>query len=190
MKRKTIIIIISSVVIVCLGVFIYFNNNYTEKGIEKYNELINTNSNLMNFSLEEIGLYDDIEFQSTKTGDFLFSSYGSLIVASYNDIEFEKQLMVLDNLKYQTEPIFFDESKYALPETEFQIGDWRFKVLESKSPNYFIPKDIDIIAVNNSMYEIAYLTFYDQDVDYLCKESEKDGYMEYFVKKYFKYDFE
>lgn len=62
-------------------------------------------------------------------------------------------------------------------------------MLEGKSPNFSIPKDIDLIAVNESSRQIAYLTFYDQDIDYLCKSDKQDGYMKKFVKKYFKYKF-
>lgn len=188
MKRK-ILIAVFSIAIVFSSVFIYCSNNYTEKGIDKYNKKVNSNSDLINFSLKELGSYKDIYFQSHKTGYLLFTSYGSLIVADYNNSEFEEQMIYLDKLKYQTETILFDESNYILPETEFQIGDWQFKVLENKSLNYSIPKSIDFIAVNKSELSIAYLTFYDQDIDYLCEASERDGYMERFINKYFKYDF-
>jgi hypothetical protein len=190
MKTKHKILIVLGIIVICLVAFGYFSNNYTVTGIDKYNEEINSNPDFMNFSLDEIGSYKDIYFQSTKTGGFLFSSYGSLIVADYDDDTFEKQLAVVNNLQYQTEPILFEDSScYILPETEFQINDWDFKILENKSSNYTMPKDIDFIAVNKSSNQIAYLTFYDQDLDYLCKAKDKNGYMVRFVKKYFNYKF-
>lgn len=189
MTKRKLLIIISAVIVVCLVAFSYFSNNYIETGLEKYNEKISQNSNYINFSLNELGSYDDVYFQSTKTGGFIFSSYGSMLIASYNDADFIKQLNSVNAFNYQSDVIFFDDSKYTLPETEFYINDWHFKVLEGKSPNFSIPKDIDLIAVNESSRQIAYLTFYDQDIDYLCKSDKQDGYMKKFVKKYFKYKF-
>lgn len=106
MTKRKLLIIISAVIVVCLVAFSYFSNNYTETGLEKYNEKISQNSDYINFSLNELGSYDDVYFQSTKTGGFIFPSYGSMLIASYNDAEFIKQLNSVNAFNYQSDVIF------------------------------------------------------------------------------------
>ena len=105
MTKRKLLIIISAVIVVCLVAFSYFSNNYTETGLEKYNEKISQNSDYINFSLNELGSYDDVYFQSTKTGGFIFFSYGSMLIASYNDADFIEQSNNVA-LNYQSDVIF------------------------------------------------------------------------------------
>lgn len=191
-KSAKITALVSVLVIVCLAAAFYFGCNNTVKGMDKYHKTVNDDSDYINFELEELGTYDSIDFQRTKTGGLLFSSTGSMLVAHYGDDEFLNQLNTVNNFDYQTVPvhIYSDETEMALPETEFEIGGWNFKVLKNRSLNYSYPKSIDFVAVNEEENKIAYMTFYDQDLDCLCDVTEADGYMTKFIEKYFKYDFD
>ncbi|MCD7796723.1 MAG: hypothetical protein LUG95_03675 [Clostridiales bacterium] len=162
MKHKKIIpVFVIAIIIIGLATAFYFSCNYTETGIEKYNEKISENEDLIHFSLDELGDYEEIYFQSSKRGGILFFSYSSMLIATYSSDKFLIQKDIIDGLEYEAEPLLFEETKYTLPGTELEIGDWDFKVLCGKSDNYTIPKNIDIIAVNEKSEKIAYLTFYD-----------------------------
>lgn len=184
LKKKSVIVIVIIFLLSLISVLIYFDCNNTTKGIENYNEEYNE------FSLYELGVYKNIYYQCAKTGGYLFTSYGSLIVADYDDNFFTEQIKLLKTESYQNEPVLFDKTKYILPETDFSIGNWNFKVLANDNLNYGYPKIINFIAVNQNNNQIAYLTFYDQDIDYLCTINEGNDYMPRFIKKYFKYNFQ
>lgn len=184
LKKKSIIVTVIIFLLILFSVLVYFDCNNTTKGIENYNEEYNK------FALYELGDYKNVYYQCTKTGGYLFTSYGSLIVADYNENSFNEQIKLLDTNNYQNEPVLFDEAKYILPETDFNIGSWNFKTLVNTDLNYDYPKVIKFIAINKNEQKIAYLTFYDQDIDYLCEINERENYMPKFVKKYFKYKFQ
>lgn len=191
-KSSKITALVCLLIIVCLGAGFYFSCNHTVKGMDEYQKTVNDDSDYINFELDELGEYENIDYQRAKTGGLLFSSTGSMLVAQYSENEFLNQLNIVNNFDYQTVPvhIYSNETEMALPEPEFKIGVWNFKVLKNRSLNYSYPKSIDFIAVNEKERQIAYMTFYDQDLDYLCDTTEADGYMAKFVDKYFSYNFD
>jgi hypothetical protein len=182
-NKKLILLLPLLCFLILTVVTIYLSCNYSVEGINEYEKKLS--EDYIHFSLDELGNYDNVAFSCKKTGGILFSSYGSMLVAEYSGDEFKNQLKAVNALAYQTEYILFEETKYSLPEASFSINEWNFRILESKSENYTIPKDIDLIAVNKSEKKIAYLSFCDQDIDYLCTVDNSDGYMQKFVKKYF-----
>ena len=83
----------------------------------------------------------------------------------------------------------FDETKYYITENEFLINSYKFRVIDdTQSSNIEYPKSFGIIGTSDDKNSIAYLYFYDFDLDYIGKE-DKDFSMANFVKEYFKYDF-
>lgn len=181
--RKKILSVVFAVLffmILVLCVKGYTDFNFVHKGTEYYD------SEQCSFSLTDLGNYNSVFYQTSKSGDFLFNSTGSMFVADYDDSEFDKQLAVLDKYKYVDDVVMFDESKFIIPSPVFDIGNWNFKIIaDTDYPNTF-----DFISVNKTENKIAYLTFQDQDLDYLCKSQKSKNYMQKFIKKQFKYDFE
>lgn len=180
-KKKVLTIILAFLFLIALCFIIkgYFNYNYVLKGIENYDSEQNS------FSLADFGNYNSVYYQSAKNGDFLFNSTGSMFVVDYDTNEFNKQLKALDEYKYVDEVVMFDDNKYIIPNPTFDIGNWRFKIIaDTGYPNTF-----DFISINKKENKIAYLTFNDQDLDYLCKVEKSNNYMQKFIKKYFKYNF-
>lgn len=172
-------IIISVVLVVC--VCLYKDCNYVLKGIENYNQEESS------FALSDLGEYKSVYYQSAKRGDHLFNSTGSMFIADYDLNAFNKQVFALNQYKYVDEIVMFDDDEYIIPNPTFDIGNWNFKIIADTG----YPKIFDFVAVNKNGTKIAYLTFNDQDLDYLCKvkENSKNDYMQKFVKKYFAYNF-
>ena len=114
-------------------------------------------------------------------------SHGSMFIAEYDKKNFNDQLLRLESFEYQTD-VILDSDEYIIPQTSFSIDDWNFKVLKPQSQTQEFPKNIDFICINTSECKIGYMTFYDEDIDYLCKSGNENEYMKHFVK-YFKYNF-
>ena len=114
-------------------------------------------------------------------------SHGSMFIAEYDKKNFNDQLLRLESFEYQTD-VILDSDEYIIPQTSFSIGDWNFKVLKPQSQTQEFPKNIDFVCINTSECKIGYMTFYDEDIDYLCKSGNENEYMKHFVKKYFKYN--
>lgn len=184
-RKKFVLISIVFIVVIFLIVCTFLHNNHSVSGVDKYYELSESDSDYINFSIDEFGTYDKLSFRSKRTGNFLFKSYGSMFIAQYGEKEYYIQKDKLKSFHYQSDSVLFDSEKYALPQTEFVIDNWNFRVLENISPNYSFPKSIDFIAINDTEKKIAYMTFFDQDLDYLCEKDNVEHFMEKFIDKYF-----
>lgn len=182
--KKGIAIII--VIFAVLAVFVYAANN--KRPMEYAQNHFPENS----FTVGDFGSYEDLYYHEASVG---FSDTGTAI-ASYSDEAFRRQLKNVEAFPYLTKPVVSiagedtagcRETEYIVPDPAFEIGEWHFRVLITKD----LPCYLDMVGVNENERKIAYLTFFDSSLDYLCREKEnKDGrFMEHFVKKYFKYDF-
>ncbi|MCM1115494.1 MAG: hypothetical protein NC397_08380 [Clostridium sp.] len=178
--KKIVCIVVSVLIILIIALCIIFSNNYVKKvDFEK--------DNYSSFSVSDFGNYESIYCQNSRTGSPLFHSDCSLVIASYSEVEFRNKLADCNNYAFQNEIVWCDETSYLLPDTEFDINDWSFRVL--KGDNY--PNIIDFIALNSVENKIAYLTFCDSDLDYLCTKEDNmnNDFMQKFILKHFKYDF-
>lgn len=155
---------------------------------------INTGSVVTQYFREDkIGDYKDYSYSLHWIGG-IFSSDGSVLIADYEQEAFEEQLKSIDrSYRFLTEQITDEKHCWILsPPPVFRIGNWTFRTLdesqaENRSCNYF-PKSIQMIAVNEQSMRIAYLDFYDFDLDYLAEQGETD-YMESFIKENFSVNF-
>jgi hypothetical protein len=116
------------------------------------------------------------------------------LIADYEPEAFEEQLKSIDrSYRFLTEQITDEKHCWILsPPPVFTIGSWTFRTLdtdqiESGSSNYF-PKTIRMIATNESSAQIAYLDFYDMDLDCLAEYGDVD-FMETFIKENFSVNF-
>jgi hypothetical protein len=122
----------------------------------------------------------------------IFSADSILLVVAYDDTVYQMERSRINELNYLEKAKYkiyadSDEIYYLLPEPEFQINSFNFRVLaESQDNNFEYPKYIGIIATSDEKKSIAYLYFDDFDLDYISK-SNTEGEMIKFVKKYFKY---
>lgn len=162
--------------------------------IQKYlNSGTNIDTDAKNFmpKLEELPKYQDISYKYNHSSIILFESDAITLVVEYDEETYEKEKEKLtEKYKFLDQKVVsdFDKDKYYIPEYEFQINNYDFKVVE-ESDNYKAkyPKSFGIIGTSDEEKSIAYLYFYDSDLDYI--EEDNESPMVDFVKEYFKYDF-
>lgn len=168
--------------VLCFAV-IHSASNFTVNGIENF-----YNKDRINYDidLDELGNYTDIDYQySQKTHMLLFPSQSSVLDLTYEEEEYKKQIEQIENTyTFLNEPIK-DEDLYLISQNEFTIGNWNFKVcLNNEYLDFYYPGDFRMIAFNNAEKHIAYLDFYDSDLDCV------DQNMAEFVNEYFNYNFD
>lgn len=168
--------------VLCFAV-IHSASNFTVNGIENF---YNRDRIYYDIDLDELGDYTDIDYQySQKTHMLLFPSRSSVLDLTYEEEEYKKQLEQIESAyTFLNEPIK-DEDLYLISQNEFTIGNWDFRVcLNNKYLDFYYPKDFRMIAFNDTENRIAYLDFYDSDLDCVDEDMTK------FVDKYFNYNFD
>ncbi len=187
MKKKSKIILLSVLALVLILISliaILANNSHTVVGVKNYYKISSENSDYIHFSLDDFGNYKNLYFQSNRIHSLMSDSYGSMFIAEYDKKSFNDQLLRLESFEYQTD-VILDSDEYIIPQTSFSIGDWNFKVLKPQSQTQEFPKNIDFVCINISECKIGYMTFYDEDIDYLCKSGNENEYTETFCEKIF-----
>ena len=192
MKKKKIIFL---GVIITLILIIYFSifNNYS---LTDYNRR-RLNSKISQQFLPDINdlpKYRNI-FYNYRNNIILFPVFYAkslILVVYYEDVIFQIEKEKINNLKY-IKNIIYEKNEitndiyYLIPEYEFTINSYQFKVLEEEQESYYqCPKYIGIIAISYEKRSIAYMYFEDQDIDYISKNKHKNE-MEIFIKNFFKY---
>ncbi|GAA0086413.1 hypothetical protein UT300007_28530 [Clostridium sp. CTA-7] len=154
--------------------------------------LIDSKAKYIMPELEDLPEYKNIEYKYTHKSMLIFESHSVALIVSYDDNTFESEKEKLNEQytflgeKIKSE---FDKSKYYIPEYEFSVERYTFRVIgKDCAPNTKYPKSFGMIGISEEKKSIAYLYFYDEDLDYIGDENEKEP-MAKFVKEYFKYDF-
>ncbi|WP_430832772.1 hypothetical protein [Clostridium butyricum] len=187
--KKYLIIII--LMFVCSSIGCSNSNSNIKEYLSRDNKIDSKAKDVMP-SLESLLEYEDIKYVSTHRSMVLFESDSIALIVSYDDDTYENEKSKLDDdyvfLKQEVKSKF-DETKYYITENEFSINSYKFRVIDdTQSSNIEYPKSFGIIGTSDEKNSIAYLYFYDFDLDYIGKE-DKDSSMANFVKEYFKYDF-
>lgn len=187
-KLKLILIffIVSSSIIGC---------NKTSSNIKNYlhtGTKIDTNSIGIMPKLSSLPKYESVDYRYTHISHYIFESDSVVLAVKYDKDTYKREKELLfENYPFLNRKIKFgfDDNKYCIPENEFSINSFKFKVIDkSSNDNTQFPKSFGIIGTSDKKNSIAYLYFYDFDIDYIYNKDEKSA-MANFVKKYFKYDF-
>lgn len=188
MKKKCLIIIILIFIFNNIGCS---NSNSNIKEYLSRDNTIDSKAKDIMPNLDELPSYEGIKYVSTHKSIILFESDSIALIVNYDDDTYENEKHKLDedyiflNEKVKSK---FDETKYYIPQNEFSINSYNFRVIDdTQSSNIEFPKSFGIIGTSDDKKSIAYLYFYDFDLDYIGEE--KDSSMADFVNKYFKYDF-
>lgn len=188
MKKKYLIMTIITFVVFVCG---------CSKSNTNIDEYLKSGSNIDSYakefmpSIEELPQYKDISYKYNKETALWYKSDAMTLVVEYDDETYKSEKEKLSTkYTYLSEKIpFDDEGLYIIPEYEFSINSYKFKVVkESDKDNTDYPKSFGMIGTSDEKKSIAYLYFYDFDLDYIGNKDEKSS-MANFVKKYFKYDF-
>ena len=121
--------------------------------------------------IDEMGEYENLEYYHyMQIYSVLFVSEVHTVVCQYSEEEYEAQkAYVEENYVFSTED-YRDKShrdgEYYLSSTA-EIDGFTFRYLDSRSYGLYHPKYIVFIGMNDETREIAYIDFYDIDLDYL-----------------------
>lgn len=129
------------------------------------------------FNTTNIGEYEDVYFQLYHKNMLIFRSDATTLVATYNDAEYAKQVE-----KLQKEITFLDK-KDAGVYGDFDINNWHFEVCTPYKRE--LPQDFSMVAFHDEECKIAYLEFFDKDLDGVSENRGMVG----FIESYFKYKF-
>lgn len=112
----------------------------------------------------------------------IFSSETMLLRVSYDKKIYEaEKYKLFETYTFLDHPVSMDQC-YLIPESEFSINSYEFRVIDEKSTEHtYYPHFFGLIATSDKYHRIAYMCFYDYDLDYIS------GSMANFVKKYFPY---
>lgn len=189
MRKKYYLIFISILILIFFGI-VYSNAT----SIKKY---LNNGTNIDTYAkdfmpaIEDLPEYQNISYKYNHFSLVLFETEGITLIVKYDEETYEDEKKKLaEKYEFLDHKVFsiFDQSKYYIPEYEFSINNYIFKVADS-SENYqaAYPKSFGMIGISDEEKSIAYLYFLDLDLDYIDNDNETP--MAVFVKKNFKYDF-
>jgi hypothetical protein len=132
-----------------------------------------------------------IDYEYRESQNFIFTTYTTYLVVAYDEaaFEYEKAKLAeqsfLGHIVYDARFIGTDAARTLLPEYEFSINSYDFRVLDNdyifpERYDYY-PKTIFIIGISDEKNSIAYLHHYNFDIDYISDS------MASFVARHFKY---
>lgn len=130
--------------------------------------------------LDELPTYMDIDYRHTQKKMFLFEANSVVLVVEYDTetYESEKEKLAEDLT------IFKATNDTIHSNIEFSLNSYEFRVSEGKG----YPKSFGMIGTADEHQRIAYLYFYDFDLDKIGEPGDQKR-MSKFVESYFDYDF-
>ncbi|MGM9972981.1 MAG: hypothetical protein ACI33K_02925 [Clostridiaceae bacterium] len=142
-------------------------------------------------SIENLPKYKAISYNFNSNSKIFLKSEAITLVVQYDGETYEKEKERLTKAyKFLEEKAASDpeEIRYYVPEHEFSISNFDFKVADNNH-NYKAdyPKSFGMVGTSDMKRSIAYLYFYDSDLDSIEDDTEEP--MASFVKEYFKYEF-
>ncbi|WP_024295039.1 hypothetical protein [Lacrimispora indolis] len=191
MKRKYLFIIIFIIfLLLSFTVFKKANKTDESKYLNSGNQIDTYAKNFMP-AIEDLPTSQAITYEYNRASIILFETETLMLVVKYDEEIYKKEKEKLtEKYKFLDHKVVsdFDKEKYYIPEYQFSINNYELKVVNgSDSYKAEYPKSFGMIGISDKKKSIAYLYFYDYDLDYIQCDDESP--MAGFVNKYFKYDF-
>lgn len=189
MKKKYLIITLIALVFFVTGCIKSSSNikNYLNSG-----RTIDTNAKDIMPNLNNLPKHESIAYEYTHAKILIFEADSVVLVVKYDDKTYQSEKDKLaERYTFLEEKVKsdYDESKDLIPEYEFSINSYTFKVVaENEKDHTLFPKSFGMIGTSEEKKSIAYLYFCDFELDYIGKEN-KEHPMANFVNTYFEYDF-
>ncbi|UOQ49824.1 hypothetical protein MUN88_07050 [Gracilibacillus caseinilyticus] len=143
-------------------------------------------------ALDDLLEYEDVEYVYTHKRILLFQAHSVALIVQYDEETYEgAKEKLADHYTFLNHEISSDHSEETIiPDYEFAINSYTFKVAKGNEESHtHYPKSFGMIATSDEKQRIAYLYFYDFDLDYIGDEEGSNAMVD-FVKDYFDYDFE
>lgn len=124
---------------------------------EEINEYCNKNDSLNDdFDFEKFGKYESIESYKYHSMA-IFSQEAYTTIAKYDDDNFDTEKSKIENsYKFYNTPVGNEEAEPVFSSEGFsfrvEISDW-------------YPKEMNLVGINEATNEIAFIAFYDYDLD-------------------------
>lgn len=124
---------------------------------EEINEYYNKNDSLNNdFDFIKFGKYESIESYKYHSMA-IFSQEAYTTIVKYDDDNFESEKSNIEsNHNFYSVPVYDEEA-----EPVFSYEGFSFRVEKSD----WYPKEMNLVGINEATNEIAFITFYDFDLD-------------------------
>ena len=140
-------------------------------------------------NISELPKYEDIYYQYYIESRYWVTET-MLLVVTYDKNIYLDEIEEINNTFMFLDHVVKDDDNvdFLLPEYVFQINEYEFRVIDEVQSSFMeYPKSFGMIATSDEDNSIAYLYFYDQDLDIIGREDEEDP-MQRFVEMYFQYD--
>ncbi len=148
------------------GKFEQLNHFKNDEAIKHYEEKANIFETIPNLS--EIGNLQSIDHYNYFSSQIFFTCKTDIFICKYSKSDYTKQKSLIEEkYVFQNEPMISPE--YACDPT-VEIDGFLFHTLSINGEyDYEIsyPKSLTFIATNDKTYEIVYMKFYDDDLDYI-----------------------
>lgn len=193
-SKKSLIIIFFGAILILVSIgIIFFACNSTSKLVVNNNiddyvkrSSMYTYSKQVMPSLVNLPKYKKIyyEFRGNQYG---YETETMLLAVTYDKKTYISEKSKLKNYQFLShsvlETLLTDRKYYAIPEYEFSINKFTFKVLN----NHDYPHNFGMIVTSDSEDTVVYMYFSDPSFDYISKNETK-GQMKSFVLDYYKYN--
>ena len=120
-------------------------------------------------SLNEVGNPQEIDYYDYFSSRFLiFSVNSDTLICKYTEADYEMQKTAIDQAFVFFEGDIPSGSEHTC-EASVNIDGYVFRVLSDGeyAPVTYFPKCVVLIATNDAKHEIVYMSFYDDDLDYV-----------------------
>lgn len=134
----------------------------------KYTEFVENDPLLP--QLSETGNPESVEYYDYYARIIFFFYESDTLICKYNEQDYTEQKTLLDEkYVFQTEELV--ESGYSCEPT-VQIDNYTFRFLSVDEYDLYYPKEVYLIATNDTTREIAYISFYDIDLDFISDATD------------------
>ncbi len=125
-------------------------------------------------ALDDLGKYNELAFKNLHRKSFIFQSHAYILCTKYDNENFAKQQnRIAETISFEeTVTDYGEQIQKRTP--QFRLDTFDFKLISLDAYNGSYPKCMIFLGVSEETNEIAYVFFYDIDLDYI------DGSLEEF----------
>lgn len=189
----------SNLLVLFIIIFIFSGCTSSSSDINEYlktGSLLDTESKDVMPKLSDLGDYISTEYSYTHTDAIIFEDNAVVLNVTYDDENYKIEKEKIDEaFIFYVDPSDkerdeFEKNKINDFAYGFDIESYTFRIVSKDDENTTgIPKSFGMIATSDEKKSIAYLYFYDSDLDTISYENE-ENIMARFVKEHFDYEFE
>lgn len=148
-----------------LGLFLFYNRETVSYDLNEWDAVQQSNTYLP--SVAQLGEYTDVQYKYLRRECFIYLSDAYTLRASYAPEEFAKMTDWIDSTYIFQETVINEAEVKSVREASFTIDDFRFRMLSLDEYDLYYPKRMAFIGVSDEKREIAFVYFYDFDLDYI-----------------------